>query len=128
MASPWLNQPCPHVSCGRVIRDLLAEMVPNKEHTTPEFKAIVLEQPGGAITCPFCQGSLEYEVDGKTVICSPRIPLRYSRIKMEIRARDFGRTLMVPPRPNMNPEEWIAEEKVMPGALQGYQYAEDLKP
>jgi hypothetical protein len=26
------------------------------------------------------------------------------------------------------PEEWIAEEKLMPGALKGYHYAEDPKP
>ena len=26
------------------------------------------------------------------------------------------------------PQQWVAEEKMMPGALQGYRYAEDLPP
>jgi len=46
---------------------------------------------------------------------------------MEARARDYGNQKN-PPDLNMTPEEWIAEEKLMPGALQGHRYAEDLKP
>jgi hypothetical protein len=58
-ASPWPNQPCPHQGCGQPIRDLLAEMVPDADRAKPEFKAVVGQQPGGAITCPFCQGAVE---------------------------------------------------------------------
>jgi hypothetical protein len=126
-ASPWPNQPCPHPACNRQIRDLLAEMLPNKDQSTPEFRAVVGQQPGGAITCPFCQGAVEYQVDGNTLSASPRTPLRYSRSKMEGRAKDYGNQKN-PPNPQMTPEEWIAEEKLMPGALQGYRYAEDPQP
>ena len=28
----------------------------------------------------------------------------------------------------MTPEQWVVEEKLMPGALQGYTYAEDGAP
>src|SRR5437660_130559 len=89
-ASPWPNQPCPQRGCGRQIRDLLAEMVPDNEQSSAEFKAVVGQQPGGAITCPFCQGAVEYEADGKTLVASQRTPLRYSRTKMERRAKDYG--------------------------------------
>jgi hypothetical protein len=33
-----------------------------------------------------------------------------------------------PPDMAMTPEELVAEEKLMPGALRGYQYVEDLIP
>jgi len=46
---------------------------------------------------------------------------------MEMRARDYG-SRKSPPDPTMTPEKWIAEEKLMPGALQGYTYVEDLAP
>ena len=40
---------------------------------------------------------------------------------------DYGGQLN-PPQAKMTPEEWIAEDKLMSGALQGYVYAEDLTP
>jgi hypothetical protein len=123
-ASPWPNQPCPHASCNRLIKDLLAEMVRNEEHAKPEFKALVGQRPGGAITCPYCQSAVEYQPDGASLGISTRTPFRYSRTKMEARAKDYG-SLKNPPVPDMTPEEWVAEEKLMPGALQGYRYAED---
>ncbi len=126
-ASPWPNQPCPYTDCGRLIKDLLAEMVPDHDQTKPEFKAVVSQMPGGAITCPYCQKAVEYEMDGKTLGMSAREPLRYLRAKMEMRARDYGNQKN-PPEPHMTPEEWIAEEKLMPGALKGYRYAEDPNP
>ena len=126
-ASPWPNQPCPYTDCNRLIKDLLAEMVPNEDQAKPEFKAVVTQAQGGAITRPYCQGSVEYQADGKTLGRSARQPLRYSWSKMEARARDYGNQKN-PPDPHMTPEEWIAEEKLMSGALQGYRYAEDLKP
>ncbi|MCI0640289.1 MAG: hypothetical protein L0Y72_12585 [Gemmataceae bacterium] len=102
-------------------------MVPNEDQAKPEFKAIVGQQPGGAITCPFCQGAIEYGSDGKSLVISQRPPLRYSRAKMEKRAKDYG-SQKSPPDAQMTPEQWLAEEKLMPGALQGYQYVEDLGP
>ena len=125
--SPWPNQPCPHPTCNRLIKDLLAELVLNEEQARPEFKAVVMQRPGGTITCPYCQGAVEYQADGKTLGVSRQTPLRFSRSKTEARARDYG-SLKNPPIPDMTPEEWIAEEKLMLGALQGYRYAEDLQP
>jgi hypothetical protein len=46
---------------------------------------------------------------------------------MELRARDYG-SQKSPPDPAMTPEQWVAEEKLMPGALQGYIYVEDGTP
>jgi hypothetical protein len=46
---------------------------------------------------------------------------------MELRARDYGNQKN-PPEPGMTPEHWVAEEKLMPGALQAYQYVEDSTP
>ena len=127
MASPWPDQPCPHAACQKHIRDLLAEMVPNQDQATPEFRAAAGQRPGGAITCPYCQGAIEYGLDGKSLVVSTRLPLRYSRTKMERRARDYG-SQKSPPDHGMTPEHWIAEEKLMPGGLHGYLYAEDLQP
>ncbi len=102
-------------------------MVPNEDQAKPEFKAVVGQKPGGAITCPYCQGAVEYDVDGKTLVISVRTPLRYSRTKMELRAKDYG-SQKTPTDDCMTPELWIAEEKLMPGALQGYRYVEDNAP
>lgn len=43
---------------------------------------------------------------------------------MELRARDYGSS-KIPPDAGMTPKQWIAEEKLMPGALHGYIYSED---
>src|ERR1700687_2198092 len=85
--APWPHQPCPHPSCGQQLRDLLAEMVANADQGTPEFRALIGQTPGGAITCPYCQRAVEYGVDGQSLAISARTPLRYSRTKMELRAR-----------------------------------------
>jgi hypothetical protein len=110
-----------------MIRDLLAEMVPKAEQAKPEFRAVVGQTPGGAITCPYCQLAVEYNTDGQTLVASSQTPLRYSRAKMEARAKDYG-SQKSPPDLAMTPEQWVAEEKLMPGALQGYKYVEDIAP
>jgi hypothetical protein len=46
---------------------------------------------------------------------------------MELRATDYGNQ-KTPPNPTMTPEQWVAEEKLMPGALHGYRYYEDGVP
>lgn len=121
--APWPNQPCPYPECGQPIRDLLAEMVPNADQARPEFKALLGQVPGGAITCPYCQSPLEYDATGRFLVRSPLVPFRYSRTKMEQRAIDYG-SHKNPPAFALTPEQWIAEEKLMPGALRNYQYAE----
>jgi hypothetical protein len=98
-------------------------MTPDGTSAVPGFKELVQEKPGAAITCPYCQGSVEFQADGK-LGSSTQVPLRYSRTKMESRAKNYGSTLN-PPKSDMTPEEWIADEKLMPGALNGYRYAED---
>src|SRR5947208_3042273 len=123
--APWPCQPCPH--CQQSITDLLAEMVPNADQAKPEFKALIAQMPGGAITCPYCQGAVEYDSDGKALLASSLVPLRYSRAKMDMRAADYG-TQKVPADPAMTPEQWIAEEKLMRGALEKYVYVEDVAP
>jgi hypothetical protein len=124
---PWPHQPCPHPGCGQEIRDLLAEMVPNEDQAKPDFRALVGQTPGGAITCPYCQRAVEYGLDGQSLVVSARAPLRYSRKKMELRASDYG-WQKSPPDQAMTPEQWVAEEKQMRGALQGYTYVEDRAP
>jgi hypothetical protein len=118
--APWPDQVCPHPNRGRHVRDLLAEMLPDDDRVRPEFKAVLGQAPGGAITCPYCQGAIEYEADGQTLMISDKAPLRYSRTTMEIRAMDYG-SQKNPPEPSLTPQQWIAEEKLMPGALRGYQ-------
>jgi hypothetical protein len=122
--APWPHQPCPWSECSREIRDLLAEMLPDQDRSTEDFRSLLRQMPGGAVTCPYCQRAVEYGADGETLIASARMPLRYSRAKMELRARDYG-TMKRPPDPEMTPEIWVAEEKLMEGALHGYRYAED---
>jgi len=88
--SPWPDQACPHPGCQRHIRDLLAEMVSTQDQQTPDFRAVVTQQPDGAIPCPYCQQAVEHAADGKSLQISARIPLRYARAKMELRAKDYG--------------------------------------
>ena len=61
------------------------------------------------------------------MVLSARQPFRYSRAKMERRARDYGNHKS-PPDMAMTPEQLVAEEKLMPGALHLYQYVEDGTP
>ncbi|HYT94948.1 MAG TPA: hypothetical protein VEL76_39895 [Gemmataceae bacterium] len=120
MATPWPNKPCPH--CGRQITDLLAEMVDPSRKGSPEQKALIGLRPGGAITCPYCQGAIEYSAAGE-LVQSTRTPLRYSRSLIEQRTQDYGDHFHG--NPHLTPEEWIELDKAMPGALKAYRYAED---
>lgn len=45
----------------------------------------------------------------------------------ELRAKDYGNQKS-PPDVAMTPEQWVAEEKLMLGALQEYIYVEDGSP
>jgi hypothetical protein len=98
-------------------------MVPDADQATSDYKAVCSRKPGGAITCPYCQGAVEYDTNGQALIASRRTPLRYSRVKSEDRARQYGRVFLN--KPDATPEEWLADDKGMPGALRGYRYAED---
>jgi hypothetical protein len=102
-------------------------MVASTDQGAPEFRALIGQTPGGAITCPYCQGAVEYAMDGQSLVISARMPLRYSRTKMELRAKDYG-SQKNPPDLAMTPEQWVAEEKLMAGALRGYRYVEDGAP
>jgi hypothetical protein len=121
MATPWPDKPCPH--CQQTITDLLSEMVPDADQATPDYRAINARQSGGAITCPYCQGAVEYDPNGEDLVASRRTPLRYSRTKTEDRARKYGQVFLN--KADTTPEEWVADDKGMPGALRGYRYAED---
>jgi hypothetical protein len=60
-----------------------------------------------------------YDADGKSLVPSARVPFRYSRTKMERRARDYG-SHKTPPDMAMTPEQCVAEEELIPGALHRY--------
>jgi len=98
-------------------------MVPDADQNTPDYRAITARQPGGAITCPYCQGAVEYDSNGEALVASRRTPLRYSQAKTEDRAKKYGQVFFN--KPDTTAEEWIADDKGMLGALQGYRYAED---
>jgi hypothetical protein len=102
-------------------------MVRDEDQSKPAFKALVRQTPGGAITCPYCQAAVEYGLDGDSLVASALMPFRYSRAKMELRAKDYG-SQKTPPDSTMTPEQWVAEEKLMSGALYGYRYVEDSTP
>jgi hypothetical protein len=121
MATPWPDKPCPY--CWQTITDLLIEMVPNTDQASADYKAINDRKPGGAVTCPFCQGAVEYHQNGEDLVQSNRSPLRSSRQKTEDRARRYGQVFLN--QANTTPEEWAAHDKDMLGAFQGYKYAED---
>jgi len=121
MATPWPDKPCPH--CGKTITDLLVEMVPDSDQSSADYRAIHNRMPGGAITCAYCQGAVEYHSNGEDLVSSSRTPLRYSRPKTEERARNYGQVFLN--KADATPEEWLAHDKGMRGALRGYKYAED---
>jgi len=121
MATPWPDKPCP--TCGQTITDLLLEMVPDADQATAEYRVVNARQPGGAVTCPYCQAAIEYHPNGEDLVQSQRVPLRYSRPKTEDRARSYGQIFLN--QADTTPEEWAAHDKGMPGAFRGYRYAED---
>jgi hypothetical protein len=99
------------------------EMVPDSTQVTAEYRAIATRQPGGAVTCPYCQNAVEYEANGEDLIQSNLVPLRYSRAKAEDRARTYGQAFLN--KTDATPEEWAEHDKGMPGAFRGHRYAED---
>jgi hypothetical protein len=121
--APWPIKPCPH--CENIITDLLSEMVPDSDQMSADFKALVDRKPGGAITCPYCQGAVEYADNGDDLVVSQRVPLRYSRGKVEARAAEFAKLF---PGTDASPQAWISSDKGMAGALAKYRYAEDENP
>jgi hypothetical protein len=121
MATPWPDKPCPY--CGRIITDLLIEMVRDVDQASADYKALNDRNPGGAITCPYCQEVVEYDPNGEDLVRSRRTPLRYSRPKTEDRAKQYGQVFLN--QPNTTPAEWVDHDKGMAGALRGYRYAED---
>lgn len=121
MATPWPDKPCPH--CQQIITDLLIEMVSDADQATPHYRALNGRSPGGAITCPYCQGAVEYDPNGEDLVVASRTPLHYSREKTEDRARKYGQVFLN--KADATPEEWISDDKGMAGALRGYKYAED---
>jgi hypothetical protein len=121
MATPWPDKPCPY--CQQTIADLLSELATDPDQATPDYRALMSRKPGGAITCPYCQGAVEYEPNGNDLVASGRVPLRSSRAKTEDRARMYGQAFLN--KANTAPEEWVADDKGMPGALRGYRSAED---
>jgi hypothetical protein len=98
-------------------------MVPDSDQATPDYGALNARKPGGAITCPYCQGPVEYHANGGDLVASSRPPLRYSRAKTEDRAKKYGQVFLN--KSDTSPEEWVADDKGMAGALRGYRYAED---
>jgi hypothetical protein len=121
MATPWPDKPCPY--CGQTITDLLMEMVPDADQNTVDYRAIIARNAGGAVTCPYCQGAIEYHSNGEDLVQSSRVPLRYSRPKTEDRARNYGQVFLN--QTVTTAEEWVAHDKGMPGAFRGSHYAED---
>jgi hypothetical protein len=99
------------------------EMVPDQDQITTDYKSVVGRRPGGAIACPYCQNAIEYDANGEDLVQSSRIPLRYSRVKTEDRARNFGQVFLN--KGDTSPDEWVAADKGMSGAFVGYRYAED---
>jgi hypothetical protein len=121
MSTPWPDKPCPY--CGNTITDLLTELVPDAQQVTQEYGALIGRRPGGAITCVYCEEAIEYDLNGNDLLRSNRTPLRYSRQKTEDRARRYGQVFLN--KADTTPEEWVADDKGMLGALAGYRYAED---
>jgi hypothetical protein len=121
MATPWPDKPCPY--CQGIITDLLMEMVLDADQKTAEYQAINSRKPGGAVTCPYCQGAIEYDMNGEDLVQSMRVPLRYSRLKMEDRAKCYGQVFLN--KSDATPEEWVEHDKAMSGAFRRYKYAED---
>src|SRR5437773_938888 len=73
MATPWPDKPCPW--CGQTITDLLLEMVPDADQATADYRAVSYRQPGGAVTCPYCQRAVEYHPNGEDLVQSNRVSL-----------------------------------------------------
>lgn len=98
-------------------------MVPDEWQGTPEYAALVKNEPGGAITCPYCSGSVEFAANGNDLVVSEKTPLRFSRSKIESRAQRFGQIFLG--QADTTPQEWMETDRGMPGALERYHYAED---
>jgi hypothetical protein len=66
--------------------------------------------------------SIAARIDEWPRMQSNRVPRRYSRPKTEDRARNYGQVFLN--QADATPEEWVAHDKGLAGALRGYRYAE----
>lgn len=113
VAAPWGVGKCPH--CKRFIEDLLMEMVPKPFTRHPGYRKTIDTKPGGvAVQCPYCGEAVEFD-EQENLVKSDKAPLPYSRQKFEVRTE------------GLPPEDWVAKEKGMQGALRNHQWEEDTE-
>jgi hypothetical protein len=93
------------------------EMVRDSDQTTAEYLAINARKPGGAGTCAYCQGAIDYHSNGEDLVQSSRIPLRYSRQKTEDRAKSYGQVFLK--RPTLHPRNGWRTTKECPVLSKG---------
>src|SRR5262245_25927017 len=113
--------------CNGYIVDALLECLPAANRLRPEYKLLFHGKPGAAFACPYCNGLLGFDDDGR--LQAPHagwLVFRYGRAELALKMQADGEP------PGTALADWAVKHRfTQPGThapLVGYTYAEDAPP
>ncbi|HEV3256155.1 MAG TPA: hypothetical protein VG013_04690 [Gemmataceae bacterium] len=122
---PYWSIYCVYYS-GYIV-DALLECLPARQRSHPAYRLLFNAQPGAALACPYCNGLLGFEHQGKPRSAAPGWPVfRYGRAELELNKQADGEAPATPLT------HWALRPRFMhPGTHQPfteYTYAEQTPP
>jgi hypothetical protein len=113
--------------CQGYIVDALLECIPVAKRSVPAFRMLFNAQPGGALACPYCNGLLGFDDDGRPRAPEPGWPVfRYGRAELEVKKLADG-----DPTATALTDWALRHRFTQPGThrpLANYTYAEQAPP
>jgi hypothetical protein len=113
--------------CQGYIVDALLECIPVAKRSMPAFRLLFNARPGGALSCPYCNGLLGFNDAGQPQVPQPGWPVfRYGRAELEVKKLADGE-----PAATALTDWALRYRFVQPGThrpLVGYTYAEQALP
>jgi hypothetical protein len=115
------------ISCQGYIADALLECLPAAKQATPAYRLLFSARPGAALACPYCDGLIGFDTQGRPQVPSSGWPVfRYGRAELEIKKQSDGEPSGAPLA------DWALRHRfTQPGShrpLTNYTYAEQAPP
>ena len=113
--------------CQGYIIDALLECVPAARQTEPGYKLLFRAKPGAALACPYCNGLIGFDDQGRPVVPQSGWPVfRYGEAEIELKKVADGEPA------STSHADWALRCRfIQPGThqpLTNYTYAEHAPP
>ncbi len=113
--------------CRGYIIDALLECVPTAKQADPAYKRLFRAEPGAALACPYCNGLIGFDAQGRPVVPQSGWPVfRYGEAELKLKRAADGES------PTTPLADWALRCRfVQPGThppLTTYTYAEQVPP